>query len=101
MAGSKCRLLTDPLSEESKQLAAKELRETPEIKEAALTELRGLLRDATDLYYHDDEATLLVFLRPTHFYPESALNLVSEICIYNFKTTYYISKNTLELNTEI
>lgn len=68
---------TDPPSEELLEFARKELRETPEIREAAILELRALLKEATDLHYKDDDEFLLIFLRPCHFYPESALKMVS------------------------
>ena len=77
MADPRCRLITEPLTEELKEIAAKELRETPEIKEAALIELRRLLKENEDLYFLDDDYNLLIFLRPCHFYPESAIKLVS------------------------
>lgn len=68
---------TKPLSEEVQAIAAKELRETPEIRAAALAELRTLLHNTPELQYADDDYYLLIFLRPTHFYAESALKLVS------------------------
>lgn len=78
MALEPFRLHTTPLDEESRLVAEKELRETPEIRDQAIIELRRLLVENKDLYYLDDDATLLVFLRPSHFYPESAIKLVSE-----------------------
>lgn len=77
MAVEPFRLKTTPLNEETRILAEKELRETPDIREKAIVELRRLLGENKDLYYLDDDATLVVFLRPTHFYPESAIKLVS------------------------
>lgn len=74
---SRFTLNTDPLSAEAQAVAVKELRETPEIREAALIELRELLHNTPDLNYSDDDYYLLIFLRPTHFYPASALKLVS------------------------
>lgn len=68
---------TSAIDEETRQIAEKELNETPERVAAATTELRNLLHDATDLHFHDDDQFLLTFLRPCHFYPESALKLVS------------------------
>ncbi|EDS40013.1 cellular retinaldehyde-binding protein [Culex quinquefasciatus] len=70
---------TDPPSEELLEFARKELRETPEIREAAILELRALLKEATDLHYKDDDEFLLIFLRPCHFYPESALKMMRRI----------------------
>lgn len=84
MAIEPFRLLTSPLNEETQRIAEKELRETPEIREQAIIELRRLLAENKDLRYKNDDATLLIFLRPTHFYPESAIKLVSETLIYIF-----------------
>lgn len=52
------------------------LRETPEVSEAAVKELRELLKAATDLHYNDDDAFLIIWLRACHFYPQSALEKV-------------------------
>lgn len=68
---------TSPPTPELLEIARKELRETPEVREAAIKELRQLLAEATDLCYKDDDEFLLIFLRPCHFYPESAIKLVS------------------------
>lgn len=76
MAVAPFRLETTQLTEETVQLAESELRETPEVREQAIIELRQLLSENKDLHYDDDDATLLIFLRPSHFYPESALKLV-------------------------
>lgn len=70
-------LITDDLSPQGVEIAAKELRETPELRESALKELRELLAKNTDLYFEDSDYYLLIFLRPCHFYAESALKLVS------------------------
>ena len=81
MAVEPFRLKTTPLDEETRLIAEKELRETPEVREKAIVELRRLLGENKDLYYADDDKTLLVFLRPTHFYPESAIKLVIKIFV--------------------
>lgn len=75
---------TRPLDADMQLLAEKELRETPAIREAAIIELRRLLQGATDLHYRDDDDFLLIFLRPCHFYPESALKMVRYIWITSF-----------------
>lgn len=68
---------------EEYQLQAKnELRETPELKEKAILELRALLAENKDLLYPDDDTFLTIFLRATKYYAESALKLVS-----NYYTT--------------
>lgn len=72
-----------PLSEETKQIALKELRETPENVAEALKELKMLLAADTTIYYRTDDDFLMIFLRPTKFYAKSAHALVSTN-YYNF-----------------
>lgn len=57
---------------ETTAIAEKELRETPEVKAAAILELRKLLNACPDIKYRDDDEFLVIFLRACHFYPESA-----------------------------
>lgn len=64
------------LSPESKALAEKELRETPERVREALERLRELLKENPDLYYGDDDEVFTIFLRTCKWYPESALALM-------------------------
>lgn len=73
---NECRLYTGPFDEATRIVAEKELRETPEVVAASLAELKKLLAEATDLYYDNSDENLLVFLRPTHFFADSALKLV-------------------------
>lgn len=68
---------TSPLTAEAKKIAESELNETPERVEACIAELRRLLHDNPDLHYGDDDRTLKIFLRACHYYPESAIKLVS------------------------
>ncbi|XP_055682226.1 clavesin-2 [Lutzomyia longipalpis] len=75
-----------PLSDSLLELSRVELRETPEIREKSIRELRQLLHEATDLHYRDDDDFLLIFLRPCHFYPESALKMMRRIA--EFKKTH-------------
>lgn len=84
MARSPFSLDTRPLDAEMTLLAEKELRETPEIREKAILELRRLLHENTDLHYRDDDDFLLIFLRPCHFYPESALKMVRIVLSFIF-----------------
>lgn len=70
---------TNPPSAETLEIAAKELRESPEVRQAAIIELRQLLKEAKDLNFRDDDEFLTIFLRPCKFYPKSALDLVSNI----------------------
>jgi retinaldehyde-binding protein 1 len=72
--------------EQYQEQAKNELRETPEVKEKAIVELRRLLSETKDLYYADDDDFLVVFLRPTKFYPESALKLMRSIA--EFRKNY-------------
>lgn len=65
-----------PPSAEVLEVARQELRETPEVRVAAILELRKLLQAATDLSFPDDDDFLVAFLRPSHFYVDSALKLV-------------------------
>lgn len=68
---------TSPLSPETAKIAEVELNETPERVEESVAELRRLLHENTDLYFREDDDFLKIFLRPCHFYPESAIKLVS------------------------
>ena len=68
------------------ELATNELRETPEVKEAAIAELRKLLHGCTDIRYKDDDEFLVIFLRVCHFYPQSALEKMKSTA--NFRKEY-------------
>lgn len=72
-------LETGPISAETKKIAETELNETPERVEESIAELRRLLHENTDLHFRDDDDFLKIFLRPCHFYPESAIKLVSSM----------------------
>ncbi|XP_031849839.1 alpha-tocopherol transfer protein-like isoform X2 [Nomia melanderi] len=75
--------MQDP-SDELKDVARRELRETPEIQKEAAEKLKELLRAERDLKVPlDNEAWLIRFLRPCKYYPESALTLVKNY--YSFK----------------
>ncbi|XP_055596163.1 clavesin-1-like [Uranotaenia lowii] len=74
------------------EIARRELRETPEVREAAIVELRRLLQLATDLHYRDDDDFLLIFLRPCHFYPDSALKMMRRIAEFK-KHNYPLMHN--------
>ncbi|XP_058058022.1 clavesin-1-like [Anopheles bellator] len=88
---AKFELETQPPSAELLEVARVELRETPEVRAAAVEELRKLLAAATDLNFPDDEEFLVIFLRPTKFYPESALKLMRRIAEFNktYKETLF------------
>lgn len=76
--------LDDTLDEQARTVAKKELRETPEIRENAIAELRELLASDPQLNCPLDKETWLIrFLRPCKFYPDSAADLVRRY--YQFK----------------
>lgn len=77
MAKAPFVLNTSPLDAETREIAERELNETPERSAEAVVELRELLKQNTDLYFRDDDQFLVSILRPCHFYPESAIKLVS------------------------
>lgn len=66
-----------PESQELLDIARDQLRETPEIRKEGFEKLRELLKQNPDLNYRDDDEFLEVFLRCCHWYPESAILLVS------------------------
>ncbi|CAH1133149.1 unnamed protein product [Ceutorhynchus assimilis] len=74
----------DELKPEVKEIARKELRETPDVAREAVKELRELLKEETDLNIPlENDLWLTRFLRPTKFYPESARDLIKRY--YAFK----------------
>lgn len=75
------------LRPETEKLSEVELRETPEIKEAAIKELRELLHQATDLHYKDTDEFLTIILRPCHFYPKSAIEKLRSIAEFRKENT--------------
>lgn len=64
------------------EIAKTELRETPEIREAAIKELRDLLQSCSEICYRDDDEFLIIFLRACHFYPKSAFEKVINCSLY-------------------
>lgn len=79
MAKAPFILNTNALDAETTEIAVRELNETPERTAEAVEQLRKLLHENTDLYYADDDEFLISILRPCHFYPESAIKLVSNL----------------------
>lgn len=78
------RLEVDEIRPEVKDIARRELRENPDIVRESIQALKDLLKEETDLHApYDNEAWLVRFLRPTKFYPESALQLIKNY--YQFK----------------
>lgn len=79
------KLELEELSSEAKEIARKELRETPDLSKTAVEELKELLKEDKDITVPlDNEQWLVRFLRPCKFYPKSAYELVS-VC----DSTYY------------
>lgn len=75
------------LKPEAKEIARKELRETPDVVRDAVKELRDLLKEEKDLLVPIDNDTWLIrFLRPCKFYPESARDLIKRY--YSFKVKH-------------
>lgn len=66
-----------PETPELLAIAERDLRETPEIREKGLAELRKLLKETPDLVFSDDDEFLIIILRTVHWYPESAIKLVN------------------------
>ncbi|EDS40010.1 cellular retinaldehyde-binding protein [Culex quinquefasciatus] len=85
-----------PPSAEVLEVARQELRETPEVRVAAILELRKLLQAATDLSFPDDDDFLVAFLRPSHFYVDSALKLMRNLA--EFLKTHNDIKNVLPVD---
>lgn len=68
----------------SKEKAAQELRETPEVVAEAYEELRAKLQAEPSLHVPiDDDSFLVKFLRPCKYYPDSAFALIQRY--YRFK----------------
>lgn len=76
----RCKMDVSPLTDAVKAIANKELRETPELVAESLAKLRELIKaDGKIKINADDDALMLVFLRPCKFYPESALDLIKRV----------------------
>lgn len=85
--GFYCRVEYDDLSEEDKQKALDELRETPENVKEGLEKLRELLDADIHLFIPSEfDEFLMKFLRRTKFYPDSAYKLIRSY--YKFKIRY-------------
>jgi len=82
---AKIRLEIQAPSEQVKAVAEQELRETPERVKEATNALRELLKADKTLYFRDDDEFLIRFLRPTKFYPESALQLMKRAAEFKKK----------------
>lgn len=71
----------------SKEKAARELRETPDVVEKSLQELRSLLQEEKSLYIPmDNDAFMIKFLRPCKYYAKSAFELIQRY--YRFRSKH-------------
>ncbi|XP_061398182.1 alpha-tocopherol transfer protein-like [Musca vetustissima] len=68
------------------EIARKELRETPDVAQEAKKKLKELIEAETELNLPTDDFYLQMFLRPTHYYPESALKRIKHF--YNMLQKY-------------
>ncbi|XP_023296437.2 alpha-tocopherol transfer protein-like [Lucilia cuprina] len=68
------------------EIAQKELRETPEVVEESIKKLKELITAEPYLNLPLDDEYMQMFLRPTHYYPESALKRIK--CFFNMKSKY-------------
>ncbi|XP_013201284.1 alpha-tocopherol transfer protein-like isoform X1 [Amyelois transitella] len=76
----------DEPRESVREIARKELRETPEVVKPAVEELRRVLKEDKDLYVPlDSDAWLIRFLRPCKFYPHSAYELIKRYYAFKLK----------------
>lgn len=58
------------------EIAQRELRETPEVMESSIKQLKELLQAEPYLDLPLEDEYMKMFLRPTHYYPESALKRI-------------------------
>ncbi|XP_076671510.1 alpha-tocopherol transfer protein-like isoform X1 [Andrena cerasifolii] len=88
-----------PPSAELQEVAKKELRESPELQQESMAQLKELLKGQKDLKVPiDNEAWLIRFLRPCKYYPESSLKLVKSY--YSFKVKHANVYNGLKPSHE-
>ncbi|KAJ9574885.1 hypothetical protein L9F63_007948, partial [Diploptera punctata] len=90
---------TDPPRPEVLAIAEKELRETPERVKEATEALRELLKGDKTIYFRDDDEFLIRFLRPTKFYPESALALMKRAAEFK-KNNASVLENIMPIEEE-
>ncbi|XP_022185639.2 retinaldehyde-binding protein 1 isoform X1 [Nilaparvata lugens] len=79
------RLENEPITADTKLIAERELRETDERANQAINELRTMLREQHKLYFDDSDEMLRVFLRPTKYYPDSAMELMKRVADFKEK----------------
>ncbi|XP_014237732.1 alpha-tocopherol transfer protein-like [Trichogramma pretiosum] len=72
----------DDLDDYHRDKAEKELRETPEVVDESISELRAMLDEEEDFYLPVDDEFLKRFLRPCKWYPKSAFKLIKRFYRY-------------------
>lgn len=85
MTENKFFMDTRPLTPEYLEVAKNELRETPEVVQKAIEELRKMLKEGNKYKFRDDDAFLTAMLRPVKFYPESAYKQFEKISAFRQK----------------
>lgn len=69
-----------------REKAEKELRETPEVVQQALKDIKLMLQDEPELTVPEDDEFLQKFLRPCKWYPKSTYELLKRF--YKFRLNY-------------
>ncbi|XP_076243160.1 clavesin-1 isoform X2 [Calliopsis andreniformis] len=87
----------DDIGEEFREKARNELRETPDVVQQALQDIRNLLQAEPDLYTPDDDEFFQKFLRPCKWYPKSAFELMKRFYHYRLGHSRFC-KNLLPSN---
>ncbi|XP_053676778.1 clavesin-1-like [Anopheles nili] len=83
--------------EAAKEKAAKELRETPDVVEASMNELRELIRQEKRLHVPvDNDAFLRRFLRPKKYYPTSTMEMMKAFYKMKSKDNFILDHLTTE-----
>ncbi|OAD60849.1 Clavesin-2, partial [Eufriesea mexicana] len=75
-----------------KEIAMKELRETPEVVEQALKDIKEMLKGEPDLLLPDGDEIYQKFLRPCKWYPKSAFELMKRFYKYKQNNPRYCDK---------
>jgi len=83
--GVAIRMEKEEAPEWALEKARQELREEPEIMEKAIKELRELLQNEKHLKLPINDEYMKMFLRPCHYYPESALKRLKNFYHMKFK----------------
>ncbi|EDW77886.1 uncharacterized protein Dwil_GK24307 [Drosophila willistoni] len=89
LGSARIRMDKEQAPEWALKKAQDELRELPGIKEEAIKELRVLIQNEKYLNLPLDDEYMMMFLRPCHYYPESALKRLKNF--YHMKLKYGIA----------